>query len=381
VNRIVRGLIFLALVLSIWGGMHYYVWARLLRDTGSSPTVLALGGVLLALAAVTTFLSLLRVLPKSIARPLWTGGFAWAGFVFLLNAALGVSDLVRLVLHLAQVPTDPQRLAQVLGGGALLVALLLAVGAWRRAVGDTPVKRVEVKLDRLPPAFDGFSIVQISDLHVSPDTRVQRVRRLVERINAEQPDLIALTGDLVDGSPELLKDGVAPLGELKARHGSFFVTGNHEYYSGADRWVTLFQGLGMRTLLNEIVEIRRGDHAFDLVGVPDLQGVAFGPRHTPQLSRVLSGRDESREVVLLAHQPRQFPEAARHGVGLQISGHTHGGQIWPFTWLIHLGERYVAGIHREGRSQLYVSRGTGYWGPPMRLGAPKEITHITLRAG
>jgi predicted MPP superfamily phosphohydrolase len=128
------------------------------------------------------------------------------------------------------------------------------------------------------------------------------------------------------------------------------------------------------------VEIRLGEHAFDLAGLPDLQGASFGPHHTPQLGRVLAGRDESREVVLLAHQPRQFPEAAQHGVGLQISGHTHGGQIWPFTWLIHVAERYVAGLHREGRSQLYVSRGTGYWGPPMRLNAPQEITHITLRA-
>jgi predicted MPP superfamily phosphohydrolase len=206
------------------------------------------------------------------------------------------------------------------------------------------------------------------------------VERLVKRVNDLAPDLIALTGDLVDGTPDLLADRVAPLGGLRAPQGTFFVTGNHEYFSGADRWITRFRELGFRVLQNERVPVGNGKGTFELAGVPDWRGAAYGPNHRPRLKDVLDGRAPDREVVLLAHQPRQFEEAAALDVGLQISGHTHGGQIWPFTWLIHLAEKWVAGLHRVGRSQLYVSRGTGFWGPPMRLLAPREITHITLLA-
>jgi predicted MPP superfamily phosphohydrolase len=256
----------------------------------------------------------------------------------------------------------------------------LAVRAWLGANGDAAIHRIEVTLDRLPAMTSGFSIVQVTDLHLSPDTSPARVQRLVDRVNALAPDLIALTGDLVDGSPDLLRERLAPLAGLRARHGAFFVTGNHEYFSGADRWIEFFRTLGFRVLHNERVSIGEGAASFDLAGVPDWRGASYGPSHRPRLADVLAGRRSDRELVLLAHQPKQFAEAARLDVGLQISGHTHGGQIWPFTWIIHLAEKWVAGLHRIGRSQLYVSRGTGFWGPPMRLSAPSEITHITLRA-
>jgi predicted MPP superfamily phosphohydrolase len=373
-------LVFLLLIISIWIGMHYFIWLRLAHDTGLPSEAQAGVALLLAVLAPLPLLSILRLIPRRFAQPAWTIAFVWAGSIFLLNASLAVGDVVQAVARHAGASHDPVWVARVVGLGALLVALGLAATGWMGAHGEVAVKRVEVRLEKLPQALDGFSIVQVSDLHVSPDTDVKRVRRIVETVNAEQPDLIALTGDLVDGLPETLQAGVAPLAELRARHGAFFVTGNHEYYSGADRWLQTFRKLGMRTLQNERVQIDQASASFDLAGVPDWTGGAFGPTHRPRLADVLRGRDESRALVLLAHQPRQFPEAAKLGVGLQISGHTHGGQIWPFTWLIHVAERRVAGLHRESGSQLYVSRGTGFWGPPMRLSAPPEITRITLRA-
>ncbi len=378
-RRLAFILFFLTMVLSIWGGMHYYVWTDLARATGLSPASRHAVAVALAVMATSTFVSLLRILPRAIIGPLWTVTFVWAGFVFLLFFLFVGADLLTSVASLFATNADPAW-AREKALVVLTLALLLAGRAWLSAHGDAGIRRIEVTLDRLPRTTSGFSIVQVTDLHVSPDTSVARVTRLVDRINALQPDLIALTGDLVDGSPEMLRHRLAPLAGLRARHGAFFVTGNHEYFSGADRWIEFFRGLGFRVLHNERVSIGEGEAAFDLAGVPDWRGAAYGPTHRPRLADVLRGRAPEREVVLLAHQPRQFPEAASLDVGLQISGHTHGGQIWPFTWFIHLAEKWVSGLHQVGRSQLYVSRGTGFWGPPMRLSAPSEITQITLKS-
>jgi uncharacterized protein len=193
-------------------------------------------------------------------------------------------------------------------------------------------------------------------------------------VRSLSPDLVAITGDLVDGSVEKLREHVAPLAQLaQARHGVFFVTGNHEYYSGVEEWFRYLPSLGIRPLDNERVEIAPG---LDLAGIHDPTG--RGGAYGPDLPRALAGRDPSRPVVLLAHQPRQFAEAARSGVALTLSGHTHGGQIWPFSWLVALAQPYLAGLHRRGDSQLYVSRGTGFWGPPLRVFAPPEITLLKL---
>ncbi|MEK6609137.1 MAG: metallophosphoesterase, partial [Myxococcota bacterium] len=227
----------------------------------------------------------------------------------------------------------------------------------------------------------GLTIVQLTDLHVGPTLGRAFVAEVVTRTNALTPDLVAITGDLVDGSPERLQDAVAPLAELRARHGVYFVTGNHEYYSGADAWLPALARLGIRTLRNERVTIGAGAAAFDLAGVDDFTALGMADGHGPDLPRALAGRDPSRAVVLLAHQPRAVHEAARLGVDLQLSGHTHGGQIWPFRWIVRLAQPFVAGLHRVGATQIYVSRGTGFWGPPMRLCEPAEISRIVLQAG
>jgi predicted MPP superfamily phosphohydrolase len=192
---------------------------------------------------------------------------------------------------------------------------------------------------------------------------------VVARIAELAPDAVAITGDLVDGSVAELREHVAPLGELRAPRGIYFSSGNHDHYSGIEQWTRHLRTLGIRPLRNERVQLAPG---LDLAGIDDLTG-------DPDLPKALEGRDPGTTLLLLAHQPRQFAEAARHDVDLTLSGHTHGGQIWPFSWLVALVQPYVAGLHRRGDSQLYVSRGTGFWGPPMRVFAPAEITLLTLQ--
>jgi len=204
------------------------------------------------------------------------------------------------------------------------------------------------------------------------------VEDIVERTNALAPDIIAITGDLVDGSVASLWDAVAPLQKLRARYGVFFVTGNHEYFSGVGPWMEALGRLGIRVLGNERVSIGTGADGFDLAGVHDYSAARIAPEHRSDVAAALAGRDPGREVILLAHQPKSVVEASKLGVGLQLSGHTHGGQLWPFTFFVRLAQPYVVGLHRHGDTQIYVSPGTGFWGPPMRLGTRSEITRITL---
>jgi predicted MPP superfamily phosphohydrolase len=246
-------------------------------------------------------------------------------------------------------------------------------------VASLHVREVEVKLSRLPAARRGTTIAQITDLHLGPTIGRAYCQEVVDRINALNADIVAITGDLVDGSVDDLRDAAAPLGALKARHGVFFVTGNHEYYSGADPWIAELRRLGIRVLRNEHVVIGDGPddpEGFILAGVDDY--MAHGDGHGPDMPRALQGRPTQSAVVLLAHQPRHVHEAEKLGVDLQISGHTHGGQIWPFHLVVRMVQPFVAGLGRKGNTQIYVSHGTGYWGPPLRLGTQAEITHLTL---
>jgi predicted MPP superfamily phosphohydrolase len=265
-------------------------------------------------------------------------------------------------------------------GSALTVLSLLLYSVWQ-ARGRARVERVEVVLSRLPEALDGMRVVQLTDVHIGLTLGRRFAERVVEAVNRLEPDVIVITGDLVDGTVERLASAVAPLARLSAAHGVYFVTGNHEYYSGGQAWCEHLSSMGLTVLRNERVSIGQGRESFDLAGVDDYGAHAFGGGHGADLARALSGRDPGRELVLLAHQPRAVVEAAAHGVGLQLSGHTHGGQIWPFNHLVPLQQPVVAGLSQIGDTQIYVSRGTGYWGPPMRLGSPPEISELVLRSG
>ena len=237
------------------------------------------------------------------------------------------------------------------------------------------IQSVRVALSRLPKKLEGFVVAQITDVHVGPTIGRGFIEEIVRKTNELSPDVVVITGDLVDGSVAELREHVAPLAGLKAPHGVFFVTGNHEYYSGADAWIAHLGTLGVRVLRNEHVQIGGAD-GFDLAGIDDAS--ASGNGHGPDLRKALVGRDESRACVLLAHQPKGIALADVLGVDLQLSGHTHGGQMIPWNFLVRLQQPFVAGLHKLARAQIYVSCGTGYWGPPMRVGAPAEITEIEL---
>ena len=246
-----------------------------------------------------------------------------------------------------------------------------------RGLAVPEIKVVDIALGRLPPRLDGFSIVQLSDVHIGNTIRRPFVEAMVERTLAAKPDMIVITGDLVDGPLRTLRSDAEPLADLRAKHGVYFVTGNHEYYSGVQDWLPYLGELGVRVLRNERVCI---DDGFDLAGVDDYSSGMFRG-HGPDLGKATAGRDPDRELILLAHQPKHVHHAKRYGVSLQLSGHTHGGQIWPWHYLVMAQQRgLLAGHSVHDDTQLYVSRGTGYWGPPLRFRSKGEITRLQLRA-
>ncbi|MET9847023.1 metallophosphoesterase [Streptomyces ossamyceticus] len=258
-------------------------------------------------------------------------------------------------------------------GGAVAATAVGTVGYGTYGVVRGPrVERVTVPLAKLPRAAHGFRIAVVSDIHLGPMLGRGFAQKVVDTINATQPDLIAVVGDLVDGSVKDLGPAAAPLAGLEARHGTYFVTGNHEYFSGAEQWVEEVRRLGMTPLEND----RRELPYLDLAGVNDIAGEDDG--QGPDFARALGDRDTSRAVVLLAHQPVQIHDAVDHGVDLQLSGHTHGGQLWPMNYVAEAANPTLAGLERYGDTQLYVSRGAGAWGPPVRVGAPSDITVVEL---
>jgi hypothetical protein len=241
------------------------------------------------------------------------------------------------------------------------------------------IVEVTIPVAGLPPGLHGFSIAQISDVHVGPTIKRAFVEGIVERVNHLEADVIAITGDLVDGSVQQLSAHTAPLAGLTARHGVFFVTGNHEYYSGEPAWTEELRRLGLHVLKNEHVVLKHNDASLVLAGVTDYSAHHFNPAERSDPAAALLGAPANAGAkVLLAHQPSSAMAAAGAGFDIQISGHTHGGQFWPWNLFIHLFQPFSSGLHKLKGLWIYVSRGTGYWGPPNRFGVPSEITRIRL---
>ncbi|OLR90821.1 metallophosphoesterase [Actinokineospora bangkokensis] len=377
--------------------LHYYLWKRLVRDVFTSGRARLVGTVVLVVLVVCVLatLTLARVVPPQVGA--W---FAWPGYIWLalflyLMLALLVLELVRLALRpwvradpaaaqaeptTAETEAEPRkpvvgrrvflaRSAAVVAGVASATTVGVGMGT---ALGGPQLKRVPVPVGG--SALRGYRIAVVSDIHLGPISGRAHTERIVRAINETEPDLVAMVGDLADGSVPELGEAAAPLRDLVSREGTFFVTGNHEYYSGHEQWITELERLGLHYLRNEHTLVA-GDR-LTLAGVPDVTGKSFSD--APDIPEALRGRRPELPTVLLAHQPVQVADAAAAGVDLQLSGHTHGGQLWPFHYAVRAAQPAVSGLSQVDGTWLYVSNGAGFWGPPVRVGAPPDITVVEL---
>jgi uncharacterized protein len=374
----------LALLLGLSAALHLYIGARIV-PAFPGPVMAAMLSLLLLASALFVPMGLVA---RRVAKPPVADTLAWIGLVFmgLFSSLLVLTALRDLLLLLLRVGNLALPVAQSLEGIRMetavavpLAGIAITLLGFLNARRTARVVTVRIPLRGLPPALDGFTIAQISDIHVGPTIKHRYLERIVESVNRLKPDLVAITGDLVDGSVAELASQVEPLRRLVSKYGSFFVTGNHEYYSGVDAWVTELRRLGIRVLHNEHVVIERNGAKLVIAGVPDFGGGHFHESHRSDPQQALAGAPaDAAARILLAHQPRSAPAAARAGFDLQLSGHTHGGQFLPWNFLVKLQQPFTAGLHKVEQLWVYVSRGTGYWGPPKRFGAPSEITQLEL---
>lgn len=389
-NLVFRILFFGAFLTLLTSG-HVYLYRRLVRDVTLSKTLRRLGIASLAALFILIFLGpFLSVrVEGQWAQILATVSWSWLGmtlYLVLVTAALSLTRRIADARDRKRTPPPPpvdesrrQFISKAIAGTAVVAAGGAgAFGAWR-AFNLPEVTELSVKLPGLPKALDGFRIIQLSDVHVGSVIRDRFVDQVVEQCRGLKGDALVVTGDLMDGSVAALGSTVARLMSINPRYGTYFCTGNHEYYSGDVEWSDALTKMGVQVLRNRFVQVGDGTHSFDMIGVDDWRASKDNPHHY-DLEKATAGRDSSRASVLLAHQPAGFDLATAKGLGLQLSGHTHGGQMFPMTSLVRLQWPHAQGVLKDGNSTLYVSRGTGFWGPPMRIGSPPEIVRITLTA-
>ncbi len=389
---VLRFVLVLTIGLTLVVGTHLYLYRRFVRDVFADRRQRRVGGAVLALLALLLVLGLpgSRVLPRAAGEVVGFLAFGWMGVIAVTVPLLFLVDLLRVpYVRWRQrrddaegpAPADPGRRVAISRGVAAVTALgagTTSAAGFKSAFAAPELREIEVPLG-VPAGLRGLRIVQITDVHVGPTIGRAFMDDLVDRINALDADVVAITGDLVDGTVRRLGPHTEPLGRITSRLGTFFVTGNHEYYSGADPWIAELTRLGIKVLRNERVTVERGGAKLDIAGVDDWRAEGFGGDHGHFPDKALGGRPTDRPVVLLAHQPKSVFDAARHGVDLVLSGHTHGGQIWPFAAIVKLVQPYVKGLYRhDEKTWIYVHPGTGYWGPPMRVGVPAEIAVLTL---
>ncbi|MEX1276360.1 MAG: metallophosphoesterase [Bacteroidota bacterium] len=389
-------MIWIAIVAFVMGGGFAYVGWRLI-----TPMALP-GGWKAAAWTLVGALFFLPVFSMFFLRFAEGVGSWWSWFVYsslgflsfvftllvfrdlLLVGGNGIGWLLALFQPRGGGATDPARrlfLVQVSNLAVIGAAgALTAYGVYqaRRKPGIVDLK---IPIANLPGSFEGFRIVQITDIHAGLTVKRDWIETIAGQVEELRPDLIAFTGDLVDGSVSHLREDVAPLAQLQAPHGKFFVTGNHEYYSGAEPWVEEIDRMGYKVLMNEHQVISSNGASMVLAGVTDYSGGTFLPHHQSDPAKAMEGAPADMVKILMAHQPRSLYAAEPLGFDLILTGHTHGGQFFPWNLLATIGQPYIKGLHKRNGGWVYVSKGTGYWGPPVRLGARSEITVFTLTRG
>ena len=406
--------IFLGIVLIVVFGVHFYLWWRLFRSTTRPGSRVRRLGIWLILGADLVLIATL-VLTRLDTGLGWLAaiGYLWLAVMFYLLVVLVALEIPaaiakRIAAPATKPPTkrtaapdagvlkfaDPPTAQDVAGSdrpdgrttrrllisrGVAITAGLVATGTTAygvtQAMGAPRLKRRQITLAKLPRSMDGYRIALVSDIHLGPLAGRSHTQRIVDVINGIDADIVTVVGDLVDGTVEQLGAAAEPLRGLKHRNGAFFVTGNHEYFSGFEPWLVEVAELGMKPLRNERVELPGG---LDLAGVNDVTGGNYNDG--PDYAKALGDRDPAKAVVLMAHQPIQVEQAAKFGVDLQLSGHTHGGQMAPFNLVVGLQQPVISGYDVIHGTQIYVTNGAGFWGPPVRVGAPPDVTLIELRA-
>ncbi len=392
---------FFIIAVSILIIIYSYIGWRLIVPAGFSPFLNTILWVILILLMCIAPISIfLRIYGFNV---FWCNILSWIaylslGFLSVVFTFLVIKDLILLVARIAKksysllrrlIMSDANPIESIaldrryfifrsINLGILGISATLAGYGLYEARRRPSVVEVSVPIFDLPNDLEGFRIVQITDIHVSPTIKRNYVQTIVGQVNSLKPDIIVFTGDLADGRVAVYHNDVAPLKDLSAPYGSYFVTGNHEYYSGVEAWLTKIEQLGLIILLNDHRIIKHGKGRVLMAGVTDYNAGRFLTDHASNPYMALSGAPASNLKILLAHQPRSIFASAKAGFDLQISGHTHGGQYYPWNFLIGLQQPYVVGLHQHEKTWIYVSRGTGYWGPPIRLGIPSEVTVITL---
>jgi predicted MPP superfamily phosphohydrolase len=354
--------------------LHVYIGVRLLSpfDVG----VQVLGAAVLAVCFL--------LLPTSWwireGRTPWAVLVPWiaTGFFSSLLVLTVARDMSVAILAFAASAEAVDAWVRISALGVMALTPLITLIGFFMARRVAPVVNVDIPVTGLPAALEGFTIAQISDIHVGPTIKRNFVEAIVDRVNRLDADMVAITGDIVDGSVKDLAHHTEPLGRLESRHGTYVVTGNHEYYSGAHAWIRELRRLGAHVLMNEHVVLNHDGANITVAGVTDYSAQHFDASHKSDPQGAAAGMPADTPSVLLAHQPRSAPSAERAGYDLQLSGHTHGGQFWPWNLLVRLQQPFTGGLNKIGRMWVYINRGTGYWGPPMRFGIPSEITRIRL---
>ena len=389
--------IFFIVFFTILSLMHAYIGLRIIPPLGLSFYPRIIAWVALTMGAILPVLPVIlrsRGVESNTIDQFSLVGYISLGFFALTFIAVISKDFISICIVYVKklldlfVSTTPQTVDQsrrdfiqkITSIGIIMLTGISTIKGFYNARKTPTIIKVKVPIAGLSKDLDGLTIVQVSDLHVGPTIKKDYVEMVVDNVNKLNPDIIAFTGDLVDGSPKHLLKEMQSLNKLESKYGKYFVTGNHEYYNGVDRWLEETEKFGFVNLIDSHTIIKKGGGAISLGGITDYTSPRMKPEHKSDPKIAFAGSPKNTPKILLAHQPNSIFSAKKEGVALQISGHTHGGQFWPFTYAVRVANAYTAGLHNHDGTFIYVNSGTGYWGPPLRLAVASEITHITLKA-